>query len=177
MKKQLYDFTVMGLVSIFAIDMAAEKAFAAPTREYDEVEAMIKQGEKTMKKASTMVQAAAEKQAVVEEAIVENVEHLEETIVETQATADSLYTAVESTQEELIIMKEVTAEVTQKMKTDSVFATKVLSSGFDAVIDTRTKIKVMDKKIEKAAASGNDSVLNEMLYMKNFYKINGVDVD
>lgn len=177
MKKQLYDFTVMGLVSIFAIDMAADRAFAAPTKEYDEIEAMIQQGEKTMKKSSTIVKAATEKQAEVEVAIVENVEHLEETIVETQAAADSLYIAVETTQEELTIMKEVTAEVTQKMKTDSAFATKVLLTGFDAVIDTRTKIKVMDKKIEKAAASGNDSLLNEMLYMKNFYKINGVDVD
>jgi len=177
MKEQLFDFTVMGLVSIFAIDMAAERLYAAAPKPYDELEAFIQQSEKTMQKSATMVKAAAEKQAVVEQEIVENVEQLEETIVETQAAADSISVAFNDTKEEMDIMKEVTAEVTAQMKQDPEFAQKVLVSGFDAVIETRTKVKVMDKKIEKAAANGNDSVLNELLYMKNFYKINGVDVE
>lgn len=181
MKKQLYDFTIMSLVSIFAIDMAAEKAFARPKKEYDEIEAMIQKGEKTMKKASTIVKAAAKKQAEVEVAIVENVENLEETIVETQAAADSLSVAVETNQEELTAMKEVTTEITQRMAKDSAFAQKVLNLGFDLVVTTKTKSKVMDKRIEKASASGNDSLYWEILSVKRYYELNkatmGLDID
>ena len=44
MMKKLYDIIVMSIISVFAIDMAADKAFAgSQSKEYDEIDAYCKQ--------------------------------------------------------------------------------------------------------------------------------------
>lgn len=165
MKEQLFDFTIMGLISIFAIDMAVDRVYAAVPEPYDELEAFIQQSEKTMQKSATMIQAAAKKQEVVEKEIVENVEALEETVVETKAK-------VEDMEIEMKIMEEATQEVNQQLKENPEMAKSLAMYGLDKIIKSKTKAKMNEIKLQKAIEEGNDSLAEDLIYMKNFYEIN-----
>ena len=165
MKEQLFDFTIMAIISVFAIDMAADRLYAAVPESYDELEALIQQSEKTMQKSATMVRAASKKQQAVEKEIVENVEALEETVVETKAQ-------VEDMNIEMKMIKEATEEVNQQLKENPEMAKSLAMYGLDKVIASKTKAKMNEIKLQKAMEEGNDSLVEDLIYMKNFYEIN-----
>lgn len=165
MKEQLFDFTIMGLISIFAIDMTADRLYAAMPEPYDELEAFIQQSEKTMQKSATMIKAASKKQEAVEKEIVENVEALEETVIETQAQVEDMNIKME-------MIKEATEEINQQLMENPEMAKSLAIYGLDKVIESKTKVKMNEIKLQKAMKEGNDSIVEELIYMKNFYEIN-----
>jgi len=165
MKEKLFDFTVMVLVAFFAIDMTTDKVFAAVPKQFDELDALIAKSEKTMKQTSSVVKAAAKKQEAVEKEIVENVEALEETIIETEEKVGDM-------EMEMKMMEEATQEINQQLKENPEMAKSLALYGLDKVIESKTKSKMNDYKLEKAKAEGNDSIVEELIYMKNFYEIN-----
>jgi hypothetical protein len=176
MMKKLYDIIVMSLISVFAIDMAAEKAFAGTQsqEEYDEIDAMIAKSNKSMVAVGRTVQKAAKKQAVMEEEIKENVEELNETVEEVTEIAEALKEEVENTKEEMAVLEEVAEEVAY------VYALNGIDTGNTLVIKQMIKIKkemkIIDMKIEKAIEEGDTTVnIDELILLKNMYNLNGVN--
>lgn len=173
--KKLYDIIVMALISVFAIDMAAEKAFAgSQNNEYDEIDAMIAKSNKSMVSVGKTVQMAAAKQAVMEEEIKENVEELNETIEEVTEIADALKEEVENTKEEMAVLEEVAEEVAY------VYALNGIDTGNALVIKQMIKIKkeikMIDMRIEKAIEEGDTTVdIGELILLKNMYNLNGIN--
>jgi len=167
--KKLYDIIVMSLISIFAIDMAAEKAFAgSQSNEYDEIDAMIAKSNKSMVAVGKSVQKAAEKQAAVEAEIKENVEELHE-------TAETLEVAVEQAKEEMAIMEEVAEEVAYSMAISGMDTISANPMDIKEMIRVKKEMKIIDMKIEKALEDGDTTVnIDELILLKNMYNLNGV---
>ena len=175
--KKLYDIIVMSLISVFAIDMAAEKAFAGSQNqeEYDEIDAMIAKSNKMMVKAGASVQKAAAKQVEMEEEIVENVEELHETVQEVTLMADSLQVAVQDAKDEIEIMAEVAEEVAYTMAISGMDTISANPMDLKEMIRLKKEMKIIDMKIEKAIESGDTTVnIDELILLKNMYNLNGV---
>ena len=174
--KKLYDIIVMSIISVFAIDMAADKAFAGGSeKEYDEIDAMIAKSNKMMVKAGASVQKAYAKQVEMEEEIVENVEELHETVEEVTLKAETLEVAIQDAQDEIAIMEEVAEEVAYTMAISGLDTISAMPMDLKEMIRMKKEMKIIDMKIEKAIESGDTTVnIDELILLKNMYNLNGV---
>lgn len=174
--KKLYDIIVMSLVSVCAIDMAADKAFAGPqNKEYDEIDAMIAKSNKNMVAVGKSVQKASQKQAEMEEEIKENVEELHETVEEVTLMADSLKEEVINVKEEVAVMMDVAEEVAYTMALSGMDTISANPMDLKEMIRLKKEMKIIDMKIEKAMESGDTTVnIDELILLKNMYNLNGV---
>lgn len=174
--KKLYDIIVMSLVSVCAIDMAADKAFASGNeKEYDEIDAMIAKSNKNMVAVGKSVQKASAKQAEMEEEIKENVEELHETVQEVTLMADSLKEEVINVKEEVAVMMDVAEEVAYTMALSGMDTISANPMDLKEMIRLKKEMKIIDMKIEKAMQSGDTTVnIDELILLKNMYNLNGV---
>jgi len=176
MMKKLYDLIIMCLISVFAIDMAAHKAFAGGNeKEYDEIDAMIAKSNKSMVAVGRSVQKAAAKQEQMETEIKENVEELHETVEETISMADSLKAEVVNVKEEVAIMMDVAEEVAYSVSISGLDTISASPMDIKEMIRLKKEMKIIDMKIEKAMESGDTTVnIDELILLKNMYNLNGV---
>ena len=174
--KKLYDIIVMSIISVFAIDMAADKAFAgSQSKEYDEIDAMIAKSNKSMVAVGKSVQKAAAKQVAMEEEIKENVEELHETVQEVTFMADSLKAEVINVKEEVAVIMDVAEEVAYTMALSGMDTISANPMDIKEMIRLKKEMKIIDMKIEKAIESGDTTVnIDELILLKNMYNLNGV---
>lgn len=142
----------------------------------DEIDRIMANSQKVLAQSNQVIAVAQKATEKKTEEVVSAVEETIEVAVEMTEKAEELEVEVADTKQEVEVMKEVTTEVTKKMRTDSSFAKAVMVTGFDQVIESRTKIKIMDRKIEQALVDGNDSIVEEMLQIKRFYELNGIQL-
>ena len=142
----------------------------------DEIDRIMANSQKVLTQSTQIIAVAQKATEKKTEEVVAAVEETIEVAVEMTEKAEELAVEVADTKQEVEVIKEVTAEVSKKMRTDSAYAKAVMVTGFDQVIESRTKIKIMDRKIEQALVDGNDSVVEEMLQIKRFYELNGIQL-
>lgn len=175
MKKRLYDIIVMSIISVFAIDMAAEKAFAgSQNKEYDEIDAMIAKSNKSMVTVGKSVQKAQAKQVQMETEIVENVEELHETVEEVSLKAETLEIAIQDAQDEIAIMEEVAEEVAYTVAISGLDTISAMPMDIKEMIKIKKELKIIDMQIEKALESDSSADVDYLILLKNMYLLNGV---
>lgn len=175
MKKRLYDIIVMSIISVFAIDMAAEKAFAgSQNKEYDEIDAMIAKSNKNMVAVGKSVQKAQAKQAIMEVEIKENVEELHETVEEVSLKAETLEIAIQDAQDEIAIMEEVAEEVAYTVAISGLDTISAMPMDIKEMIKIKKELKIIDMQIEKALESDSSADVDYLILLKNMYLLNGV---
>lgn len=175
MMKKLYDIIIMSFVSVCAIDMAAEKAFAgSQNKEYDEIDAMIAKSNKNMVAVGKSVQKAQAKQVQMEEEIKENVEELHETVEEVSLKAETLEIAIQDAQDEIAIMEEVAEEVAYTVALSGIDTISAMPMDIKEMIQRKKELKIIDMQIERALESDSSADVDYLILLKNMYNLNGV---
>lgn len=173
--KKLYDIIIMSFVSVCAIDMAAEKAFAgSQNKEYDEIDAMIAKSNKNMVAVGKSVQKAQAKQVQMEEEIKENVEELHETVEEVSLKAETLEIAIQDAQDEIAIMEEVAEEVAYTVALSGIDTISAMPMDIKEMIQRKKELKIIDMQIERALESDSSADVDYLILLKNMYNLNGV---
>lgn len=130
MKKRLFDFWVLLIMTIFTIDMVIDKSFAIPTDSPDDLEALIEESEKIIAKTSVMVEKAAKTQQELEKEIIDNITNLQNSIAKNK--------------ENLKDIKEATNQISQDLESDPKLMDQVNKFGLHTLIMTRLASKKLD---------------------------------